>query len=105
MRILNLLKDASAQAAGSSTDKKQPSPFELDVSEIPPTADQLKTILDYVEGNKSMELVDGAKNEGEAVKRLKEDPKRFKAPVVRCLALCKPLSSGTADSFIDGGLE
>lgn len=86
MRILNLLKDASARAGGSSTEKKQQSPFELNVSEAPPTTDQLRTILEYVEGDKSKELVDGAQNEGEAIQKLKEDPKKFKAPVVCFLA-------------------
>lgn len=88
MRILNVLKDASARASGSSTDKKQQSPFELNVSETPPTTDQLTTILEYVEGDKSTELVDGAKNNGEAINILKEDPKKFKAPVVCFLVLC-----------------
>lgn len=88
MRILDLLKDASARASGTSTDKKQQSPFELNVSETPPTIDQLRTMLEYVKGDKSTELVDGAKNDGEAIKLLKEDPKKFKAPVVCFLVMC-----------------
>lgn len=94
VRVLNLLRDASARPAGGLTDKKRQSPFELDVSEAPPTPDQLRTILDYVEGDKSMDLVDGAKSEGEAIEKLEEDPKRFKAPVVCCLARCIRLLLG-----------
>ena len=85
-RVLNILQSASAAAAESSTDKKHRSPFELNVSENPPTTDQLRSILEYVGGHKSNELVDGAKDEGDAIKKLREDPSRFKGPVVCRLA-------------------
>lgn len=91
VRVLNLLKDASARATESSTDKKHRAPFELEVTETPPTTDQLRSILEYAGGQKSMELVDGAQDEGEAIKKLSEDPRRFKAPVVCCLALGKKI--------------
>ena len=38
-----------------------------------------------------MDLVDGAKNEGDALKKLSENPKRFKPPVVCRLDLGRTL--------------
>lgn len=82
-RVLNILQGASAAAAEGSTDKQRRAPFELTIEEEPPTPDQLRIILEYAGSDKSMELIDGAKDESDAIKKLKEDPARFKAPVVR----------------------
>jgi len=55
----------------------------LDVTEEPPTSDQFRTILEYLGGGKRVgELVEGAKDEAEAMKRLKENAKAFRRPVV-----------------------
>lgn len=57
--------------------------FELNVTEDPPTSDQLRTILEYVGGTRAKDVVDGAKNEGDAIRTLIQDSSKFKAPVVR----------------------
>jgi arsenate reductase-like glutaredoxin family protein len=98
-RVLNLLKNTSARAAESPTDEKHRPPFELDVTEAPPTTDQLRSILEYVGGHKSRLLVDGAKDEEDAIEKLSQDPKRFKAPVVCCFALNGCLPTPEADDL------
>ena len=57
--------------------------FELNVTEVPPTRDQLKTILDYIGAWRVKEVVEGARDENDAVTRLNQDPSTFKAPIVR----------------------
>lgn len=92
IRVLNILKQASAQASETATEdqasdhshqnKLQRTAFKLDVTENPPTSDQLRTILEYVGGTRAKEVVDGARNEIDAMRSLGQDPSRFKAPVV-----------------------
>ena len=91
-RVLTLLKQISAQASEHATEdqasdhasqyKIQRSEFELNVAEDPPTSDQLRTILEYVGAGKAMNIVEGAKDEADAMKKLKEDSARFRMPVV-----------------------
>lgn len=61
--------------------------FELNVTEDPPTSDQLRTILEYVGGTRAKDVVDGARSEGDAISTLRQDPSKFKAPVVRLQGL------------------
>lgn len=94
-RVLTLLKQASAQASATATEdqasdntnqnKIQRSEFELNITEEPPTSDQLRSILEYVGGSRAREIVAGARNETDAIKTLAQDPSRFRAPVVRLL--------------------
>ena len=56
--------------------------FELNVTEDPPTKDQLRTILEYVGAKKASQLVEGARDEADAMKKLGEDGAKFKRPVV-----------------------
>ena len=56
--------------------------FELNVTEDPPTSDQLRSILEYVGGRKAKELVEGSKDERDAMRRLAQDGSKFMAPVV-----------------------
>lgn len=58
--------------------------FELNITEDPPTSDQLRTILEYVGGTRAKDVVDGARNESDAISTLSHDPSKFKAPLV-CL--------------------
>ncbi|MCJ1404431.1 hypothetical protein MMC11_007656 [Xylographa trunciseda] len=91
-RVLNILKQVSAHASEGATEdqasdhshqnKIQRSEFELNVTEEPPTSDQLRTILEYVGARRAKDVVDGAKDESDAMRLLKEDSKRFKRPVV-----------------------
>ncbi|MCJ1260415.1 hypothetical protein MMC22_000276 [Lobaria immixta] len=91
IRVLTLLKQASAHASETATEdqasdhshqnKMQRTEFELNVTEDPPTSDQLRTILEYVGGTRAKDVVDGARNEGDAIRTLSQDPSKFKAPV------------------------
>ncbi|MCJ1393675.1 hypothetical protein MMC18_006551, partial [Xylographa bjoerkii] len=91
-RVLNILKQVSAHASEGATEdqasdhsqqnKVQRSEFELNVTEEPPTSDQLRTILEYVGARKVKDVIDGAKNESDAMRLLKEDSKRFRRPVI-----------------------
>ena len=107
-----LLKQISAQASETATEdqasdhthqnKTQRSEFELNVTEDIPTSDQLRTIFDYVGANKAKELVEGSHDVSDAIKRLQEDRKRFKAPVVSTADFILESSS---DDLVDCGLE
>ncbi|KAJ5595465.1 uncharacterized protein N7459_001673 [Penicillium hispanicum] len=102
-RTLNLLKQASTAASETATEdqasdysshaKQQRGAFELEVTTAPPTTDQLRSILDYIspvsgvggQGEKTTyavsELVQGARDAEDALKRFKEDEGRFVRPV------------------------
>ena len=91
-RVYTLLKQISAEAAETATEdqasdhtrhnKVQRSQFELNITEEPPTTDQLRSILEYVGAWRSREVVEGAGDELDAVKRFKQDPRNFKPPIV-----------------------
>jgi len=84
MRVLNLLKQASAAAGETATidqasdhsshTEKQRGEFELEVTEASPTPDQLRNILDYVapRGVKPGDVIRGARDRADALKKLKE---------------------------------
>jgi hypothetical protein len=91
--VLTLLKTAAAQASETATEdqasdhshqnKMQRSDFQLEVTEEPPTSDQFRTILEYLGGGKRAgELVEGAKDEADAMRRLKENANAFRRPLV-----------------------
>jgi Protein of unknown function (DUF1687) len=92
-RVLNLLKNASASAAEARTqeqDRKRSErardEFQLDITEAPPTSDQLHNILDYVApaGVKPEAVVFGAGDRTDALRKLKEsNGDLFVRPVVR----------------------
>ncbi|OAG04924.1 uncharacterized protein CC84DRAFT_1165281 [Paraphaeosphaeria sporulosa] len=92
-RVLTLLKQTNAQSVAHATedqasshqaqDKAERMEFELDVTEAPPTADQLKSILDYLGGSgAASKVVSGAQDETDAMRRLKADGETFLRPVV-----------------------
>ncbi|KAJ5474338.1 hypothetical protein N7475_003904 [Penicillium sp. IBT 31633x] len=102
-RVLNILKQASATAGETATEdqasdhtrhaKNQRGEFELEVTTSPPTADQLRSILDYIspvsgvggQGEQATygvaELVKGARNAEDALKKFKQDNDTFTRPV------------------------
>ena len=92
MRAATVLKQASANATESATEDQasdhshQTNPhrasFELNITEDPPTTDQLQTILEYVGKNKISSVINGASTENEALKKFKENAENFKRPVV-----------------------
>ncbi|RYP53620.1 hypothetical protein DL769_010489 [Monosporascus sp. CRB-8-3] len=94
VRAANLLKQVSANATESATEDqasdhtpqtnsfRQREEFDLNITEDPPTADQLRTILEYVGKNKISSVVNGASTENEALKKFRESTDNFKRPVV-----------------------
>jgi hypothetical protein len=92
--VATLLKQVSANSSASATEDQasdhsaQTSPhrreeFQLDITESPPTADQLQTILGYVGTKGISSIIEGAVNEQEALKKFRANPDSFKRPVVR----------------------
>merc|ERR1711964_816740 len=80
-RVVNLLKQASAQSQAHATEDQASDhtpqntsvtrdPFELDITEAPPTPDQLKNIFEYLGSGKAAQLVKGAASEsGQSCRR------------------------------------
>jgi hypothetical protein len=78
-RILTLLKQANAAADPS---KEQPTAFDLDVTEGPPTSDQLQSILEYVGDTNIAAVVNGASDATDAQRKLRLTPDAFQRPLV-----------------------
>ncbi|KAF2689573.1 DUF1687-domain-containing protein [Lentithecium fluviatile CBS 122367] len=92
-RVLTVLKQANAQSAAHSTEDQASShqtqeklerlEFDLDVTETPPTGDQLKNILEYLGGSSAAsKVIRGAQNESDALRLLKADGESFVRPLV-----------------------
>jgi arsenate reductase-like glutaredoxin family protein len=91
-RVLTLLKQANATSVAHATEdqasshgaqsKAERTEFELDVTEAPPTGDQLKNILEYLGGGAAGKLVKGAQDQSDALRLLKENADAFQRPVV-----------------------
>lgn len=90
--MANILKQASANATEHATEDQasdhsaQTAPdraeFELNITEDPPTPDQLQTILEYVGQKRIPSVIEGAKTESEAMKLYKKSAESFKRPLV-----------------------
>ncbi|KAF7898184.1 hypothetical protein EAF00_004630 [Botryotinia globosa] len=91
VRVHTLLKQASANATESATEDQasdhsaQTNPkrqeFELEITESAPTPDQLKSILEYVGVSKVGSIVAGAKDEADAVRKIKANEDSFQRPL------------------------
>ncbi|KAL2056231.1 hypothetical protein ABVK25_003254 [Lepraria finkii] len=91
LRVLTLLKQVSAHASTTATEdqatdhtsqnKLQRTEFQLNVTEDPPTGDQLRTIIEYAGDRKASQIVDGARDASDAMHKLSQDVNKFKAPV------------------------
>ncbi|OTB02863.1 hypothetical protein M426DRAFT_322285 [Hypoxylon sp. CI-4A] len=93
-RAATLLKQVSANATETATEdqasdhthqthpKRARQEFELNITEDPPTADQLKTILEYVGKSNISSIISGASTENEALKKFRESTENFKRPVI-----------------------
>jgi hypothetical protein len=98
MRVLTLLKQANAQSVAHATEdqasshetqnKAERTEFELDVTEAPPTSDQLKNILEYL-GGAPNKVIPGASDVTDAMRRLKADGDAFQRPLVGLV--CPPI--------------
>ncbi|SPJ80138.1 uncharacterized protein FTOL_08530 [Fusarium torulosum] len=92
VRVANLLKQISANASSDATidqasdHSAQTAPireqFELNITEDPPTDDQVKTILDYVGTSGISNVIKGASTEKDALKKFKESRENFIRPMV-----------------------
>ncbi|KAL2429059.1 hypothetical protein ABEF95_003961 [Exophiala dermatitidis] len=93
VRVLNLLKQASAQASETATEDQASDhtpqntavtrdPFELEVTEAPPTSDQLKSIFEYLGPGVAGELVKGAASQSDALRKIQSNGDAFTRPVV-----------------------
>ncbi|KAH6704379.1 thioredoxin-like protein, partial [Leptodontidium sp. MPI-SDFR-AT-0119] len=91
LRMYTLLKQASAIASEHATEDQasdhshQTLPgreeFELNITEDPPTAEQLKSILEYIGTQTPSTIVKGAKDKVDAMKKLKGNAENFQRPV------------------------
>jgi arsenate reductase-like glutaredoxin family protein len=93
MRVAAALRQASAAASETSTEDqasdhtaqsnavRRPE-FKLEITETPPTADQLQTILEYVGKQRISSIVKGATDQADALRRFKENAESFQRPVV-----------------------
>ncbi|KAI5922330.1 DUF1687-domain-containing protein [Camillea tinctor] len=94
VRVATLLKQVSANAAESATEdqasdhtsqthpKRLRQEFELEITEEPPTTDQVKTILDYVGPDRVSSVIKGATTEKEAMQKFKENASNFRWPMI-----------------------
>ena len=96
MRVATLLKQASATAAESATEDQasdhraqtetaagaRRETFDLNITEDPPTAEQLQTILEYVGLPGIPGIVKGASSTHDALKKFRENNDNFQRPVV-----------------------
>ena len=92
VRVANLLKQVSANASSGATldqasdHSAQTSPireeFELNITEDPPTDDQVQTILGYVGASGIPKIINGANTEKDALRKFKESKENFIRPVV-----------------------
>jgi hypothetical protein len=88
--VLNLLKQSSSNAAEVAAGDRASDHsaqtgcqgFELDVTEDPPTSDQLRSILEYVGAKRVGEIVRGASDEVDAMRKLHQGPENFQRPLV-----------------------
>ncbi|KAG6016447.1 hypothetical protein E4U43_008637 [Claviceps pusilla] len=90
-RVANLVKQISANAqAGATLDQASDhtaqtearrDPFELNITEEPPTVEQVQTILDYIGKEGINKVIKGATNEKDALKKFRESKESFLRPV------------------------
>lgn len=66
----------------SAQTKAQRSEFELEVTEEPPTEDQLRSILEYLGPNSAGTAIKGAADEADALRKLKANGNSFERPFV-----------------------
>jgi hypothetical protein len=101
VRVAAALRQASAAASETSTEDqasdhtaqsnavRRPE-FKLEITESPPTSDQLKTILEYVGAQRIGSIIKGATDEDEALRKFKENAENFQRPVVCLLFFLLP---------------
>ncbi|KAK2026450.1 DUF1687-domain-containing protein [Colletotrichum zoysiae] len=93
VRVANILKQVSANATAGATEdqasdhsvqtnpKTSRAEFELNITEDPPTADQVKTILEYVGQSRISSIIKGASTEQDALRKFQQNSESFQRPV------------------------
>ncbi|KAL5091097.1 thioredoxin-like protein [Trichoderma sp. SZMC 28012] len=83
VRVSNLLKQASTSAQKSATQDAETrrEPFELNITEDAPTVDQVQTILEYVGQSGAAQVVKGARDDKDALKKFKENKENLLRPL------------------------
>ncbi|KAK4934933.1 hypothetical protein LTR28_010490 [Elasticomyces elasticus] len=92
IRVHTMLKQAAATAQSHATEdqasshgqqsKSERTEFNLDVTEEPPTPDQLNSILEYLGPGNAGLVVKDASSSGDALSKLKQNGSTFQRPVV-----------------------
>ena len=83
VRLAAVLQQRSVAATEASTEDKPGRPeFKLEITENPPTPEQLQTILEYAGSKRISTIIRGATNQTEALRKFKESPDNFIRPVV-----------------------
>ncbi|KAH9883999.1 DUF1687-domain-containing protein [Xylariomycetidae sp. FL2044] len=94
IRAATLLKQVSANATESATEDqasdhshqthphRQRQEFQYQIVEDLPTADQVRTILEYVGKNKIDSVIPGTSNMDDALKKYKQNPETLKRPLI-----------------------
>lgn len=103
MRVSNLLKQASTSAQTSAVNdaSARRDPFELNITEDAPTLDQVQTILQYVGQNGASQVVKGARDDKDALRKFKENKENLLRPLVSAMTK-KQLMGIITNSFADG---
>ncbi|KAK0759792.1 hypothetical protein THAR02_01950 [Trichoderma harzianum] len=83
VRVSNLLKQAStsAQKSAAQDAETRREPFELNITEDAPTVDQVQTILEYVGQSGASQVVKGARDDKDALKKFKENKENLLRPL------------------------
>lgn len=92
---------ASAQAGatvdqasdGTAQTQARRDPFELNITEEPPTAEQVQTILEYVGKENIHKVIKDADNEQDALEKFRASRDSFLRPLVRFASFFVPDSS------------
>lgn len=84
----NLLKQASTSAQTSAVNdaSARRDPFELNITEDAPTLDQVQTILQYVGQNGASQVIKGARDDKDALRKFKENKDNLLRPLVSAMA-------------------
>ncbi len=93
---------ATQDQASSTHPSTLKTEFELNITEDLPTQDQLRSILDYVGAQRAGEVIKGASDEKDALKKWKADNGSFERPLacsiprlLGALLILYRLSTGT----------
>ncbi|KAI0894166.1 DUF1687-domain-containing protein [Annulohypoxylon nitens] len=111
-QVVKLLKEVSASgtAAANASDasandqtqsKRLNRVFELEITETPPTADQLQTILDYLSKDQISQVIKGATTKKDALEKFRQNAASFSAPLVVDWHHGRAVAAGTNSKILE----